>query len=58
MNSAVYQRYHRCWLIFEKDVGDKQECTGYVKSNYVGDLDKRQSTTGYVFTLKLVSVSW
>ena len=24
---------------------------GYVDSDYVGDLDKRRSTTGYIFTL-------
>ena len=38
-------------LIFKKDVGDKQECIGYVDSNYAGDLDRRRSTMGYVFTL-------
>ena len=27
-------------------------------SDYVGDLDKRWSITGYVFTLSQVSVSW
>ena len=38
-------------LVFEKDVASKQECTGYVDSDYADDLDKCQSTTGYVFTL-------
>ena len=38
-------------IVFEKDVRGKQECTGYVDSDYVRDLDKRLSTTGYVFTL-------
>ena len=37
-------------LIFKKDVASKQECIGYVDSNYTGDLDKHQSTTGYVLT--------
>jgi len=32
-------------LIFEKDSTGKQECIGYVDSDYAGDLDKRQSTT-------------
>ena len=31
---------------------------GYVDSDFVGDLDKRKSTTGYVFTLASGAVSW
>lgn len=31
---------------------------GYVYSYYAGDLDKRKSTTGYVFTLAGGAVSW
>ena len=38
-------------LIFEKDVAGMQECTGYVDSDYAGDLDKHQSTIGYAFIL-------
>jgi len=38
-------------LVFEKNIGDKQECRGYVNSDYIRDLDKHRSTTGYVFTL-------
>ena len=30
---------------------------GYVDSDFVGDLDKRKSTIGYVFTLAGVAVS-
>ena len=55
---AVCQRYRRYWIIFGKDVGGKQKCTGYVDSNYAGDLDKRRSTTGYVFTLSRAPMSW
>ena len=40
-------------LIFEKDSTGKQECI-----RYAGDLDKRRSTTRYVFTLSQVRVSW
>jgi len=43
-------------LIFEKDVMCKQECIRYVDSDYTGDLDKRQSTTRYVFTLSQAPV--
>ncbi|KAH9745510.1 hypothetical protein KPL70_004098 [Citrus sinensis] len=31
---------------------------GYVDSDFAGDLDKRKSTTGYVFTLVGATVSW
>ena len=44
-------------LVFEEDVGGKQECIGYVDSDYVGDFDKRWSATGYVFTLSQAPVS-
>ena len=30
---------------------------GYVDSNYVGDLDKRKSLTGYVFTIGGCAIS-
>jgi len=45
-------------LVFKKDVAGKQECICYVDSDYAGDLDKRRSTTGYVFTLSQAPVSW
>ena len=38
-------------LIFEKDDMVGQHVVGYCDSDYTGDLDKRRSTTGYVFTL-------
>ena len=44
-------------LIFEKDVGGKQECISYVNSDYAGALDKRRSTIGYVFILSRALVS-
>ena len=44
-------------LVFEKDHQEKHECTGYVDSDYAGDLDKRWSTTGYVFTLSQAHIS-
>jgi len=31
---------------------------GYVDSDYAGDLDKRRSLTGYVFTIGGYAVSW
>jgi len=44
-------------LVFEKDSTGKQECVGYVDSDYARDLDKRWSTMGYVFTLSQALVS-
>ena len=31
---------------------------GYVDSDFAGDLDKRRSTSGYVFTLTGGAISW
>jgi len=45
-------------LIFKKDVTGKKEFIGYVDFDYARDLDKRQSTTGYVFTLSQAPISW
>ena len=45
-------------LVFKKDVTGKQECIGYIDSDYAGDLDKRRSTAGYVVTLSQAPVSW
>jgi len=42
-------------LCFE---GSKLIVNGYVDSDFAGDLDKRKSTTGYVFTLVGAAVSW
>ena len=44
--------------LVKKDSIGKRECIGYVDSDYAGDLDKRQSTTGYVFILSQAPVSW
>ena len=39
-------------------IGSKFIVKGYVDSNFVGDLDKRKSTTSYVFTFTRGVVSW
>ena len=44
-------------LVFENNIDGKQECTGYVDSDYAGNLDKRRSTIEYVFTLSQALVS-
>ncbi|KAL5850870.1 hypothetical protein ACOSQ4_008883 [Xanthoceras sorbifolium] len=45
-------------LMFERDEKNGQYVVGYCDSDYAGDLDKRRSTTGYVFTLAKAPVSW
>ncbi|GMI79054.1 hypothetical protein HRI_001574700 [Hibiscus trionum] len=45
-------------LVFEQDETLGQFVVGYVDSDYAGDLDKRRSTTGYLFALAKAPVSW
>ena len=45
-------------LIFENDDMVGQHVVGYCDSDYAGDLDKRRSTTCYVFILAKAPVSW
>ncbi|KAG8502301.1 hypothetical protein CXB51_002217 [Gossypium anomalum] len=45
-------------LVFEQDEALGQFVVGYVDSDFAGDLDKRRSTTGYLFTLAKAPVSW
>ena len=43
--------------MFERKDG-ADNVAGFVDSDYARDLDKRRSTTGYVFTLASGPVSW
>ena len=58
MGSTVHQKYIDIGFIFEKDAMGKQECIGYVDSDYARNLDKHQFTTGYVLTLSQAPMSW
>ena len=40
------------------EFGGNEILTGYVDSDFGGDLDKRRSLTGYVFTLGGCAISW
>ena len=45
-------------LVFERDDTCNHYAIGYGDSDYASDLDKRRSTTGYVFTISRAPVSW
>ena len=45
-------------LLYDKIIDIYGEIVGYVDSDYAGDLDKRRSLTGYVFTLCGSVISW
>lgn len=45
-------------LLFEQGDTVGQGVIGYVDSDYAGNLDKRRSTTGYVFTFAGEPISW
>ena len=45
-------------MIFKKNFTSKHKCIRYVDSDYAEDLNKRRSTTGYVFILSQAPVSW
>jgi len=45
-------------LVYDKGSGFNSNVIGYVDSDYAGDLDKRRSLTGFVFTLSGCAISW
>ncbi|KAI3458810.1 hypothetical protein Pfo_015473, partial [Paulownia fortunei] len=45
-------------LVFEQDGKIGQSVVEYCDSDYAGDLDKRRSTTGYLFTFVKAPISW
>ena len=45
-------------LIFDRNHNTSNSIVGYVDSDYAGDLDKRRSLTGYIFTLSGSAISW
>ena len=52
-------RYLRGTSDLALNFGGSDNCMqGFVDSDYAGDIDSRKSTTGYVFTLGSVAVSW
>lgn len=45
-------------LMFDRNQMNACKVRGYVDSDYAGDLDRRRSTTGYVFTMCGAPISW
>ena len=45
-------------LVYDKSINICEEIVSYVNSDYVEDLDKIRSLTGYVFTLCGSVISW
>lgn len=45
-------------VVYGKAVSGEDCAKGYMDSDYAGDLDKRRSLTGYVFSLFGNTISW
>ena len=45
-------------LVYDGSSNTGCSVIGYVDSDYAGDLDRRRSLTGYVFTLSHCAISW
>jgi ATP-binding cassette subfamily B (MDR/TAP) protein 1 len=45
-------------LVFDASLHDASTLVGYVDADFAQDLDKRRSTTGYIYTLAGGCVSW
>ena len=45
-------------LVYDRASTDGSSIVGFVDFDFAGDLDKRRSLTGYVFTLFGCAISW
>lgn len=45
-------------LVFDRSMATTDKVVGYVDSDYGGDLDRRRSLSGYIFTLCNGAISW
>jgi len=45
------------YLVFDKSKTTTHDVAGFVNSDYGGDLDRRPSTSGYIFTLCAGAIS-
>ncbi|KAH9662167.1 hypothetical protein KPL70_024758 [Citrus sinensis] len=47
-----------CGLLYGKTKNEEIEVIGFVDSDFAGDLDRRKSTSGYMFVLNGCLISW
>jgi len=45
-------------LVFDRNKAATYDVTGFVDSDYAGDLDRRRSISGYIFTMCVGAISW
>ena len=45
-------------LVFDRNKDATYDATGFVDSDYAGDLDRRMSISGYIFTMCTGAISW
>jgi len=45
-------------LVFDRNKAAIWDVAGFVDSNYAGDLDRRRSILGYIFTMCAGAISW
>ena len=45
-------------LVFDRNKAATYDVLGFVDSNYAGDLDRRRSIYGYIFTMCTGAISW
>ena len=58
MDTSISSRYADVGLVYDKSSNTGDSVTGYVDSDYAGDINKRRSLTGYIFTLSGSAISW
>ena len=45
-------------LVFDRNKAATYDVTGFVNSDYAGDLGRRRSISGYIFTTCAGAISW
>jgi len=45
-------------LVYDKNQAATWDVAGFIDFDYAGDLDRRRSILGYIFTLCAAAISW
>ena len=45
-------------LVFDRNKAGTYDVTGFVDSDYAGDLDRKRSISGFIFTMCAGAISW